>query len=113
MFGIISLLKPRQRLLVALPIQPEVVALKLWSKREVNHLQMLLTNTGDEVMKRLYGIAFTDSVHGVSRRDPDHVKHFIQKRCRNWVRSNKPLDTREGKPENDCLCVSAGLHLNL
>lgn len=70
--------------------------------------QALVQERGEDVMKRMYGIAFTDSVHGVGRRDPDHVKHYIQKRCRNWVRSDKPLDTREGKPDNDCLCVSAG-----
>jgi hypothetical protein len=62
----------------------------------------------EEVAKRLCGIAFTDSVHGVWRRDEESVKHFIQKRCRNWVRSNQPLDTKVGKPEYDCLQVSAG-----
>lgn len=62
----------------------------------------------EAVNKRLYGIAFTDSVHGVSKRDPAHVQHFIQKRCRNWVRSDEPLDTKVGKPAYDCLCVSAG-----
>jgi len=70
--------------------------------------QMLVEKRNSEASKRLYGIAFTDSVHGVSRRDPEEVKHFIQKRCRNWVRSDEPLDTKIHKPSNDCLCVSAG-----
>jgi hypothetical protein len=61
-----------------------------------------------EVAKRLCGIAFTDSVHGIWRRDEESVKHYIQKKCRNWVRSDLPLDTKIAKPDFDCLQVSAG-----
>jgi len=58
-----------------------------------------------EVSKRVCGIAFTDSVHG----DGGSAGHFIQKRCRNWVTSRRPLDTPVAKRKNDCLCVSAGM----
>jgi len=71
-------------------------------------IQNVVDARGDETLKRLCGIAFTDSVHSVSSKDAKHVKHFMQKRCRNWVTSKSPLDTPIRKRDNDCLCVSAG-----
>lgn len=46
----------------------------------------LIRNRGEQVFERLAGVAFTDSVHSVYKKDEAHVKHFVQKRCRNWVR---------------------------
>jgi len=68
--------------------------------------QMLLEKRGEEVAKRLCGIAFTDSVHPGSQRPL--AAHLLQKRCRNWVTSKDPLDTPQRKSRYDCLCVSAG-----
>lgn len=71
-------------------------------------IQNLVSERGDEALKRLCGIAFTDSVHGMVAGNKKHVTHFIQKRARNWVTSQKPLDTPVRKRDGDCLCVSAG-----
>jgi len=68
----------------------------------------LVRSRGEECQKRLCGIAFTDSVHCVTRSDEDYVKNFIRKRCRNWVKSDEPLDTLIERPKYDCLMVSAG-----
>jgi len=68
----------------------------------------LISKIGEQMSQRVCGVAFTDSVHGVSPSDKAHVKHFIQKRCRNWVKSDEPLDTKIAKPSYDCLQVSAG-----
>jgi hypothetical protein len=71
-------------------------------------LLSLVSCAGDEALKRLCGIAFTDSVHGMVAGNKKHVTHFIEKRARNWVTSQKPLDTPIRKRTGDCLCVSAG-----
>jgi hypothetical protein len=71
-------------------------------------IQNVVDTRGEETLKRLCGIAFTDSVHSVSSKDSKHVKHFMQKRCRNWVTSKTSLDTPVRKRDHDCLCVSAG-----
>ncbi len=42
---------------------------------------------GEEVMPRCVGVAFTDSVHWVSGRDPVPVRQFIKKNAVNWVRA--------------------------
>ncbi|ELR19510.1 uncharacterized protein ACA1_269310 [Acanthamoeba castellanii str. Neff] len=69
----------------------------------------LLRERGEEVMPRCVGVAFTDSVHWVSGRDPVPVRQFIKKNAVNWVKSNKPLDAPErGSGEDGCPCVSAG-----
>eukprot|EP01126_Amoeba_proteus_P014142 TRINITY_DN1612_c0_g1_i15.p1 TRINITY_DN1612_c0_g1~~TRINITY_DN1612_c0_g1_i15.p1 ORF type:complete len:237 (-),score=44.99 TRINITY_DN1612_c0_g1_i15:472-1182(-) len=65
----------------------------------------------EEAYNRVCGIAFTDSVHLMTYNDSSAVQHYIQKRCRNWVRSTKPLDTKVVKPKFDCLNVSAGMYL--
>jgi len=69
----------------------------------------LVRSRGDECQERLCGIAFTDSVHCVYKGDEDHVKKYITKHCRNWVKSDEPLDTvMRHQPKFDCLQVSAG-----
>jgi hypothetical protein len=73
-------------------------------------IQNVVNERGEETMKRLCGIAFTDSVHNVLSgvNSGGHVKHFIQLRCRNWVVSKKALDEPMFKRTDDCLCVSSG-----
>jgi hypothetical protein len=69
----------------------------------------LLRNREDQVLKRLRGVGFTDSVHSVERIDPKRTQEFITKNAINWVTSDKPLDTkvRDGGMSG-CLCLSAG-----
>lgn len=81
----------------------------------------------DEILPKLRCIAFTDSVHSVLRKDPPAVKgknnstdiqnsfqtsqytDFIVKHAKNWVQSDKPLDTLEKKAGSaNCEEVSAG-----
>jgi hypothetical protein len=70
---------------------------------------MLLRYREDDVLKRLRGIAFTDSVHSVQRKDSKGVQQFVMDHCVNWVTSKQPLDTKLGVREGSgCLCVSAG-----
>jgi hypothetical protein len=72
-------------------------------------MQNLVAERGKDALKRLCGIAFTDSVHGMyGVQDSKQVAHFFQKRTRNWVTSNKSLDEPIRKRDGDCLCVSAG-----
>lgn len=47
-------------------------------------------------MKRLRGIAFTDSVHSMHRKDSNEVLEYVKKNCINWVTSTKPLDSNLG-----------------
>lgn len=69
----------------------------------------LLKHRGDKFYNRLRGIAFTDSVHMISKMDPDHVKKFVMGNAINWVTSDKPLDTKiKVSPVGGCLCLSAG-----
>jgi len=67
----------------------------------------LLRNREKQVLSKLKAIAFTDSVHSSSPRDPTDVQKFLKKHAVNWVQSDKPLDTPMGEGEG-CKCVSAG-----
>lgn len=67
----------------------------------------LLRSREKQVLSRLKAIAFTDSVHSVSPRDPADVQKFLRKHAINWVQSDKPLDTPMPTGEG-CKCVSAG-----
>jgi len=70
----------------------------------------LLRNRGDEVLKRLRCVGFTDSVHEVEEDDPENVQKFILENAINWVTSNKELDTYIKTPRrtSGCVCLSAG-----
>lgn len=74
------------------------------------HSTQLLPNshTEAELLPKLRGVAFTDSVHWVSPRHPKATRAFIKEHAINWVRSEKPLDSRERSEKDDCRCVSAG-----
>jgi len=84
----------------------KVVAAVAHSAGGAGAVHMLRKRT-TEFSSRVCGIAFTDSAHSVGRLEPE-VSHYVQKRCRSWVTSDKPLDTKIAKPRYDCLCVSAG-----
>jgi len=68
----------------------------------------LLKEREKEVLSRLKAIAFTDSVHWVSPKDPPAVQNFIRKHAINWVGSDEPLDTPEPKSGDGCPCISSG-----
>jgi hypothetical protein len=77
------------------------------------HCTMQLLREREELMTRLRAIAFTDSVHSVSLRESKEVVDFFRRGdARDWVQSNKPLDTpiKEELYGNSagCPCVSAG-----
>jgi len=69
----------------------------------------LLRQREEEILPRLRGIAFTDSVHWVSPRDPAAVRKFVIAHAVNWVKSDEPLDTLVTKASSQgCKEVSAG-----
>eukprot|EP00250_Pteridium_aquilinum_P014428 c21981_g1_i2 orf=208-1185(+) len=55
----------------------------------------LLEHQGEEVLKRLRCIAFTDSAHSWRLTEvlPEEAKEFLATHCINWASSSKPLDT--------------------
>jgi len=70
----------------------------------------LLAMREEELLKRVSAVAFTDSVHfGYASAGSSQASEWITKIARNWVSSDKPLDTplSEGKTV-DVPRVSAG-----
>ncbi|KFP72804.1 Putative protein FAM172B, partial [Apaloderma vittatum] len=71
----------------------------------------LLVQRKWEVMNKVYSVAFIDSMHNTrhqTRSDPQ-IQEWIQKCCREWVSSSKPLDRAVGSPmKMNCPTVSAG-----
>jgi pimeloyl-ACP methyl ester carboxylesterase len=70
----------------------------------------LLAMREEELLKRVFAVAFTDSVHfGYASAGSSQTSEWITKIARNWVSSDKPLDTplSEGKVA-DVPRVSAG-----
>jgi len=68
----------------------------------------LLSTREAEILPKLRGIAFTDSVHWVSPRHPKATRAFVKAHAINWVRSEKRLDSPERSEKDDCKSVSAG-----
>jgi len=66
----------------------------------------LLRERTNEILPRLKAIAFTDSFHSNSPRDPPQVAKFMKENAVNWVQSDNPLDTVESS--FGCLCLSSG-----
>jgi len=60
-----------------------------------------------DVLERVRCVAMTDSVHTVDDNTPEDIQDFLKERARNWVVSDKPLDTDLGWKDG-CECVSAG-----
>jgi hypothetical protein len=74
----------------------------------------LLHTLDKEVLDRLRGIAFTDSVHSLRRALSKHAKEFLAKNSCNWVQSRSKLDTVVEKVSDaqGCRCVSAGVDVH-
>jgi len=68
----------------------------------------LMGSRKKEVLPKLRGIAFTDSVHSVSSREDKDVRNFLKENAVNWVQSEKPLDAPESSSYSGCTCVSSG-----
>ncbi|XP_071614407.1 putative protein ARB2BP [Heliangelus exortis] len=71
----------------------------------------LLVQRKQEVMDKVYSVAFIDSTHNTqhqARSDPQ-IQAWIQKYCRQWVSNSKPLDKPVGSLMRvNCPTVSAG-----
>uniref|UniRef100_A0A8C8AJD0 Arb2 domain-containing protein n=1 Tax=Otus sunia TaxID=257818 RepID=A0A8C8AJD0_9STRI len=71
----------------------------------------LLVQRKQEVMNKVYSVAFIDSMHNTqhqTRGDPQ-IQEWIQKYCREWVSNSKPLDKAVGSlMKVSCPTVSAG-----
>ena len=65
--------------------------------------------TIEDVHKRTFAVAFTDSSHQLPE-SPDiiPVKEWLKYNCCNWVQSRKKIDEQVCLPINNCPCVSAG-----
>jgi len=69
----------------------------------------LLAEREDQVLARVKGIAFTDSVHSLSPRISKKARALLAKKSRDWVTSKRPLDAKiEELSNNGCATVSAG-----
>jgi len=69
----------------------------------------LLQARHSQVLPKLRGVAFTDSVHSVMSSDPKPVRDFICQNAINWVTSDRPLDTLiQPASSRGCCCLSAG-----
>lgn len=100
MCGTVFAARQRHLTLLSLLIVPAVRAQWTFSASEVRpHFFYVLSQTGlcwsffyqllgyagEEVIPRCVGVAFTDSVHWVSSRDPNPVRQFIKNSAINWV----------------------------
>ena len=74
----------------------------------------LLHTLDNEVLERLRGIAFTDSVHSLRRPLSKLAKEFLAKSACNWVQSRAKLDIIVEKVSDaqGCRCVSAGVDIH-
>jgi len=70
----------------------------------------LLEQREEQILARVKGIAFTDSVHSLNPRLTKEARAFLAHHARNWVKSKEPLDTLIHKkdPHQGCRTVSAG-----
>lgn len=70
----------------------------------------LVKSYGEEMAKRVFAIAFTDSVHSLGHQDVSQSgTDWLKKVARNWVSSKEPLDTNVPTPRRvDIPRVSAG-----
>jgi len=70
----------------------------------------LIAKREEQVLDRVKGIAFTDSVHSLPSSLPKKGRTFLAEHSCNWVKSKKPLDTpiEELSAYQGCKQVSAG-----
>eukprot|EP01119_Soliformovum_irregulare_P009878 TRINITY_DN2378_c1_g1_i2.p1 TRINITY_DN2378_c1_g1~~TRINITY_DN2378_c1_g1_i2.p1 ORF type:complete len:528 (-),score=126.03 TRINITY_DN2378_c1_g1_i2:269-1810(-) len=68
----------------------------------------LLRDRQKDILPRLKAVAFTDSVHSISPKDPAPVRKFLKSHAKNWVMSSEALDTPCHEGGSGCPCVSSG-----
>ncbi|KFV92308.1 Putative protein FAM172B, partial [Eurypyga helias] len=71
----------------------------------------LLVRRKQEVMNKVYSVAFIDSTHNTQHqaRSEPQIQEWIQKYCREWVSNSKPLDKAVVSfVKANCPTVSAG-----
>ncbi|XP_051782039.1 putative protein FAM172B [Erpetoichthys calabaricus] len=69
----------------------------------------LLSQRSEQVQKKVYAVALIDSVHNMWHQVKDkELQKWIQKHCRKWVLSSKPIDRYTTFMKVDCPQVSAG-----
>ncbi|KFQ17632.1 Putative protein FAM172B, partial [Merops nubicus] len=71
----------------------------------------LLVQRTQEVMSKVYAAALIDSAHNAQHqaRGQPEIQQWVQKHCRQWVASSKPLDKAVGSlVRMNCPTVSAG-----
>ncbi|XP_067896082.1 putative protein ARB2BP [Heterodontus francisci] len=68
-----------------------------------------LLNERTEVMSKVYAVAFINSAHDADHQNVGQIgRNWIEKKCRNWLLSPKPLDKPVSSVRMDCAQVSAG-----
>ncbi|XP_043927732.1 putative protein FAM172B [Protopterus annectens] len=69
----------------------------------------LLIQRKQEVMDRVFAVAFIDSLHNAQHQGADNeILAWIEKHCQNWVLSPEPVDRVVSTLKVDCRRVSAG-----
>ncbi|XP_060688799.1 putative protein FAM172B [Hemiscyllium ocellatum] len=68
-----------------------------------------LLNERRDVMSKVYAVAFINSVHDADHQNVGQIgRDWIEKHCRNWLLSAKPLDKPVPSLRMGCAQVSAG-----
>ncbi|XP_020383637.1 putative protein FAM172B [Rhincodon typus] len=68
-----------------------------------------LLNERRDVMSKVYAVAFINSAHDADHQNVEQVgRDWIEKHCRNWLLSPKPLDKPVPSLRMGCAQVSAG-----
>uniref|UniRef100_UPI00398E63CD putative protein ARB2BP isoform X2 n=1 Tax=Pristiophorus japonicus TaxID=55135 RepID=UPI00398E63CD len=68
-----------------------------------------LLNERRDVMSKVYAVAFINSAHDADHQNVGQTGwNWIEKNCRNWLLSPKPLDKPVASVKMDCAKVSAG-----
>jgi len=70
---------------------------------------VMASQFAEEFEKRVFAIAFTDSVHSLEwQQAPESITKLYHTKALNWVSSDEPLDKPVRQPRNDAPRVSAG-----
>lgn len=86
----------------------ESVAFVAHSYGGVSTLNLALKRE-ESFCRKVFFVAFTDSVHQMSFQNaPDSIRNWFFKNSVNWVKSDKPLDTRLSESNKDSPKLSAG-----
>ncbi|XP_041067565.1 putative protein FAM172B [Carcharodon carcharias] len=68
-----------------------------------------LLNERKDVMSKVYAVAFINSAHNADHQNVGQIgRNWIEKKCRNWLLSSKPLDKLVPSVRTGCAQVSAG-----